>query len=202
MANEYATLEDLKIRLQLTDTSHDAELRDKLTTASRDVDEACRRRFYLDAALTTRVYNPTSRQYPTNGGVRLLIDDIGDPTGMIVATGSASTGFSTIASTGYEVGPDNAIARGWPISWLFRAWVPWSLSPLQRVQVTALWGWPAVPSQIREACLLRAAWLFKRRESPTGVAGAGDFGIMRVGRSDPDFDSLIAPFVVPGIGGA
>jgi hypothetical protein len=200
VANEYASLDDLKARLQITDSTHDAELQSKLTTASRDIDQDCNRRFYLDAAASQRIYNPLNRQYPTPQGMKLLIDDIGDVAGLLVEVGTSSTGWAAI--TTYETGPDNAIAKGSPVSWLLRTYIPWVFYPLQRVRVTAIWGWPAVPPQIFEACLIRAARLFKRRDSPDGIAGAGDFGVIRVGRYDPDYDSLIRPFVIPGIGGA
>ncbi len=130
--------------------------------------------------------------------MKLLVDDIGDVTGLIVAVGTTTTGYTTIA--GYETGPDNAIIRGDPVRWLLRTYIPWVYYPLQRIQVTAIWGWPAVPDQIKEACLIRAARLFKRRESPDGTVGAGDFGVIRVGRYDPDYASLIEPFIIPGFG--
>jgi hypothetical protein len=67
------------------------------------------------------------------------------------------------------------------------------------VKLTGTWGWPAVPDEIKQACLLRAAWLFKRKDTPLGVAGSSDLGMIRVGRWDPDFDKLIAPYRQPGV---
>lgn len=198
MANEYALLADLKARLQITDSTRDTELQGKLTVASRDIDRDTSRSFYLDGAVSQRIFNPRNRQFPTAEGMRLIVDDIGSATGLIAEVGTATTGWSAI--TGYETGPDNAIVRGDPITWLLRTYIPWVYYPLQRVRVTAQWGWPAVPTQIAEACLLRAARLFKRRDSPDGVAGAGDFGVIRVSRRDPDYDELIGPFKLPGIG--
>jgi hypothetical protein len=198
VANEYALLADLKARLQITDSTRDTELQGKLTTASRDIDRDTSRSFYLDVGVSQRIYNPRNRQFPTAEGMKLIVDDIGSATGLIVEVGTATTGWSAI--TGYETGPDNAIVRGDPITWLLRTYIPWVYYPLQRVRVTAQWGWPAVPTQIAEACLLRAARLFKRRDSPDGVAGAGDFGVIRVSRRDPDYDELIGPFKLPGIG--
>lgn len=198
MANEYALLADLKARLQITDSLRDNELQGKLTTASRDIDQDTGRRFYLDGGATARVFNPRNRQFPTAEGMKLLVDDIGSASGLVVEVGTASTGWSAL--TNYETGPDNALALGDPITWLLRTFIPWVFYPLQRVRVTAMWGWPAVPNQIAEACLLRAARLFRRRDSPDGVWGAGDFGVVRVSRYDPDYDELIRPFKIPGIG--
>lgn len=198
MANEYALLADIKARLQINDTSRDSELQDKLTVASRDIDRDTGRRFYLDTSATARIFNPRNRQHNTAEGTKLLVDDIADVTGLIVEVGTASTGWSAIV--GYEYGPDNAIVRGDPVTFLLRTYIPWVYYPLQRIRVTAIWGWPTVPPPIKEACLLRASRLYKRRESPDGVAGASDFGVIRVGRYDPDYDGLIEPFILPGIG--
>lgn len=204
MANEYAQLADLKARLQITTTTNDAELQGKLTTASRDIDQDCNRRFYLDTNATQRIYNPLNRQYPTPQGMKLIIDDIGDVTGLTVEVGTVAGGVFTSAGTitQYETGPDNAIVQGTPVTWLMRTYIPWVFYPLQRIRVTAKFGWPSIPPQIVEACLLRAARLYRRRDSPDGIAGANDFGAIRVGRFDPDYDALIEPFVIPGIGGA
>jgi hypothetical protein len=36
---------------------------------------------------------------------------------------------------------------------------------------------------------------FKRYDSPLGVAGFGDIGVMRVSRVDPDVAALLEPYV-------
>jgi hypothetical protein len=198
VANEYATLADLKTRLNMTGSAHDAELQSKLTVASRDIDRDTGRRFYLDGAATARVFNPRYRQLGTPEGMKLFIDDIGDVTGLVVEVGSTATGWSAI--TDYETGPDNAIVTANPVEWLLRTYIPWVYWPRQRIRVTAIWGWPAVPPQINEAALLRASRLYRRRDSPEAVAGFGDLGVVRVGRYDPDYETLIANFRNPAIG--
>jgi hypothetical protein len=50
-----------------------------------------------------------------------------------------------------------------------------------------------VPANIRTATLMLAAREFRRRLSPEGVAGFGDFGAVRVSRIDPDIEALITP---------
>jgi hypothetical protein len=50
-----------------------------------------------------------------------------------------------------------------------------------------------VPANLREATLLQTARTFRRRLSPVGVAGFGDFGAVRVTRVDPDVEALITP---------
>lgn len=50
-----------------------------------------------------------------------------------------------------------------------------------------------VPENIREATRILASRLFRRRLSPEGVAGFGDFGAVRVISRDPDIAALITP---------
>jgi hypothetical protein len=63
------------------------------------------------------------------------------------------------------------------------------------VRVTAKWGWPAVPYPINQACILQAARIYKRYDSPLGVAGFGDLGAIRVSRFlDPDVAQMVEPY--------
>jgi hypothetical protein len=57
-------------------------------------------------------------------------------------------------------------------------------------------GWAAVPSAVKQATIIQAARIFKRLDSPLGVAGFEDLGIMRVGRGlDTDVAQLVAAYV-------
>jgi hypothetical protein len=64
------------------------------------------------------------------------------------------------------------------------------------VQVTSnQWGWPAIPDPIEQACVIQSLRIFKRLDSPLGVLGFGDLGVVRVGRSlDPDVAQMIDPY--------
>lgn len=194
----YAALTDLKPRLGITDSSHDADLTDTLDVASRDIEQDTGRVFALDTSTSQRIYNPRNRVFYTSEGYKLLVDDIGDITGLVVEVGTPLGGWSAI--TDYETSPDAAFVRGWPIDALLRPFAMWTYWPLHRIRVTAKWGWPAVPVQIKQATLIRAQRLYKRRDSPEGVAGFNDLGVVRVGRYDPDYDRLVAPFKQAGFG--
>jgi hypothetical protein len=73
------------------------------------------------------------------------------------------------------------------------------------LKVTAKYGWSAVPVDIEEACLLKAARLFERRKAPLGISAAiADFGPVRIARSDSDVIDLLHPYVrlrVGAVGG-
>jgi len=45
--------------------------------------------------------------------------------------------------------------------------------------------------EVQEAIVLLASRLYKRRQSPEGVAGWGDLGIVRIIASDPDIERLL-----------
>jgi hypothetical protein len=62
------------------------------------------------------------------------------------------------------------------------------------VQVVGVFGWSAIPDAVKQAAILVSIRTFKRLDSPFGVAGFGDVGIIRVGRTDPDVEALLMPF--------
>ena len=45
--------------------------------------------------------------------------------------------------------------------------------------------------EMQEAIVLLASRLYKRRQSPEGVAGWGDLGVIRILASDPDITRLL-----------
>jgi len=196
MANEYGDLAELKEKLgiEAADDSRDTLLNKALAAASRGIDRATGRRFWLDPAPVQRRYNPRGRVVRQPDGELLLVDDIGSVTGLIVESGS---GTAYTAVTGYETGPDNALADGEPITSLLRVNGSWGASTA-RVQVTARFGWPAVPDDISEAALIQATRLYKRKDSPEGIIGSAEWGVRNLSRRDPDVWALIEPYILPG----
>ena len=63
------------------------------------------------------------------------------------------------------------------------------------MKITGTWGWSEVPAPVTQACIIQAARIYKRNDSPTGVMGFGDMGIIRVGTQlDPDVKQLLEPY--------
>lgn len=187
MANEYATLIELKTALRITDTNDDTELQSKLTSASRRVDRDTGRRFWVDGSTSARVYQARHEEL-------LTVDDISTSTGLIVEIGRGLS-WSTVDANSYDLLPENAEADSKAIETLLRVNGCWPLWGPQRVRVTAKWGWPVVPEEIKNATILLASRLFRRKDSPEGVKGFSDLGVVRVSRYDPDYDALIADYV-------
>ncbi len=190
----YATLEELKSRLKLTDKDDDFELELALAAAQERIDGWTGRTgtgFTLAPTATTRTFTP-------NTGDLLFVDAIGSLDGLVVEYGSGAI-WSLVADDLYELAPANAIAMGRAVEMIEHQSGRWPTCGRQRVRVTARWGWPTVPAAIKQATLLDAARLFRRKDSPEGLAGGGEFGPVRVPASDPDVRSLIAPYVIPVI---
>lgn len=198
MANEYSDLATLKSTTPLAtaDTTSDALLTRALASASRAIDRMTGRRFWLDPSAMARTYNPAGRTVCDESGERLLVDDIGDTTGMVVETGT--TGAWT-AVADYETAPDNAMLDGRPVTALVLPSGTWGYGTA-RVRVTAKWGWPAVPDEVVQATLIQASRLYKRKDSPEGVIGSAEWGVVRLSRTDPDVYALIQHFILPGFG--
>jgi len=192
----YVTLAALKQALGLPVAAgpNDAALNQALASATVRINNSCNRPgtgFNLDAAVTARVFQARDPEW-------LLVNDIGDLTGLAVATGQVGAFTNAIAAADFEPQPLNAYAIGRTVEVLHHHWAWWPTWPSVRIQVTAKWGWPAVPDPIVQACLILSARLFDRRNSPGGIANAGDFGPIRVTRQDPDVLDLISEYQRPG----
>lgn len=195
----YATVAETKSWLVLNDTIDDVEIAAVLDTVTRWIDEYCDRHFWQDGAAgseVARVFAPSSSRVLALGGSNDLVsvttvksDEDGDGT------------FETTWAAGdYELHPVNrptgrpydrveAIgARQFP--------VPYSRGSgaTHRVQITGIWGWTAVPDPVHHACKLQASRVLDRRNSPQGVAGPAEFGVVRISRFDPDVTSLLDPY--------
>ena len=195
IANGYATLAQIKsaLRIPSADATDDALLEMAVESASRLIDAYCGRNFiYGGTAATTRYF------YADDPYV-VQIDDARSITQ--VQTSSSEDGIYDVtwdltAHTGdIEPEPLNDYVGGltWPYTRL-RA-IGDYVFPVDRettVKVTAVYGWPTVPTTVAQACVLQSSRIFTRLQSPLGVAGFGDMGIMRVSRGlDPDVAQLI-----------
>ena len=67
------------------------------------------------------------------------------------------------------------------------------------VQVTAKFGWPAVPDDITRACLLYARDLHKSKDAVFNVAGINQFGALRIGQNATVM-ALLSPYTKVSVG--
>lgn len=176
----YATLAEIKtyLNIKTTDPDRDTLLTDALDAASARIDTLCGRSFTLDPSATTITYRTAGKTFTNSGGeYGLIVPDIGTPTGL-VADGSPTYDTTVL-----------------PITTLWSAG-PW---PHPTISLTARFGWPAVPDEVVQACKILAARLYRRKDSPDGVAGSDQWGPIRVSREDPDVRTLLDPYMLPGV---
>lgn len=186
-ASRYATVAEFKSWIGISDTTDDGVIADVLDAASRQIDEDAGRYFYQTAAGTVRYYTATHTD-------ELLIDDCVTLTAVATDADGDRVYETTWTATDYDLLPGNAGTDGRPYDILATAPMGSYSFPAgvrRGVKLTGTWGWPSVPDRVRQACLIKAAWLFKRKDSPLGTMGTAELGLMRVGRWDPDYDRLI-----------
>ena len=192
ITNGYCTLADVKAALRITDTIDDALIENSVNAASRMIDQYCNRFFYSGSAGETRYFK-------ANDGFTCWIDDAQSIASVTTASTDPTIFDTTWQASDYQVLPANRWSNGayYPISaitasddYLFPVWADLAL-----VRIVGQFGWASVPDPVKFACIIQASRLFKRLESPLGVAGVSDLGIMRVGSSiDGDVAQLINPF--------
>lgn len=192
VTNGYCTADELSRRLASdgvsVSTVFDDELAEAVTSASRAIDAYCNRRFYADSVATARVFDRIRVRTDRQGRQYVDIDDCQAASITAVAEDAGDTGtYGTTwaASTDYYTYPLNGLnERGetWPITRLVGTGTKTARTTGYRpvFQVTAKWGWAAVPANIKHACLIVSADLVKQREAPLGIAGYGEFGVVRV----------------------
>lgn len=189
ITNGYCTLAQIKTSAGISDNVDDDLLELAVEAASREIDGSTERQFYQTTA--TRIYTPRD-SYVTE------IDDLVTVTS-IKTSGSADTVFDTTwSNTDYQLEPLNGLAGGitTPASSI-RAVGDYTF-PISggaaTVRVEGTFGFASVPTAIVQATVILGSRIFKRNDSPLGVAGFGDIGVIRVGRLDPDVEAMIMPF--------
>lgn len=190
ITNGYCTLAQVKASARITDNVDDDLLELAIESASREIDSATERYFY-NAGTATRIFS-------ARDSYTCEIDDLisleflkTDPEG----DGNYAV---TWGSGDYNLEPLNGYSGGIESpSTLIRARDTY-LFPLENgeplVQVRGEWGWSSVPTAITQATVILASRIYKRNDSPLGVAGFSDLGVIRVGKLDPDVEALVHPF--------
>lgn len=192
ITNGYTTLNKLKaaLRIPTADTVDDTLLEDAINSASRLIDGYCNRSFY-NGGTATRVYAPQD-SFVTQ------FDDLQSLT--TLETSSDGDGYDTTwTSADYQLEPLNGIVDGLTTPYTrVRAIGDYTFLTLGEeatVRITGVWGYASVPDSVAFACVIQSEREFKRLDSPLGVAGFGDMGVVRVtSRLDSDVTQLLEPY--------
>ena len=192
----YATLAELKGYAEhMTDSVDDTQITEVLLQASRAVEHYCSRQFNKQTGAAAKVF------YPDTPWIA-KVEDFYTTTSLAIATDGGNDGTYEItwASTDYQLEPLNQVVEG-ETGWAYnriRA-VGGQTFPCvytnQRapLQVTAQWGWGAVPTNIKVACIYLALETLKLKGAPFGVANFDQFGPIRV-RDNPKVMRMLDPY--------
>lgn len=198
ITNGYATLNEVKASLRLTDNTDDALLERAIESASRRIDGYCGRFFYKTSQTPVTMY-------PVNEYLLAFPNDVANTSVTIKIDTNADGTYATTLTQGtdYILEPQNSpVLQGYP--YLRARMVGGQTFPLDvlpsfpTVQVTAQWGWNAVPSSVNQACIILSMRQFARLNSSLGVVGFADMAIT-VRAVDPDVRDLLNEFVVFGV---
>ena len=151
------------------DVFDDDTLEQVIEAASRWIDAHTGRRFY--AATETRYYTAGVSDW-------LAVDDLLSVDSLKTDSGGGRTYSTTWATTDYDLFPLNAT----PSTMIATAPAGTQSFPMlaRSVQITGSFGYSSTaPAQVREACLLMSARLFKRKDAPFGIAGFPALGEVR-----------------------
>lgn len=192
ITNGYASLAEVKAALRITDNVDDALLEMAVESASRLIDGYACRQFYSSGTAT--------RYFVAQDDYVVEVDDLANGTVVIQTAQDADGVFDTTWDTDdYQLEPLNQILDG--IGWAFTVIRAvgeylWPISGGEAlIKVTGVFGWPSVPIAIKQASIIQASRIYKRLDSPLGVAGFSDMGVLRVSTNlDPDVAQLVMPY--------
>jgi len=196
LTNAYTTTASVAQALGISDSDDDGRIDDAIKAASRQIDDHCGRKFWQDTDVVVRTYFPDTSH-------TVVVDDISTTTGLIVKIDDDDDGTyetTLTINTDFIVEPINAAAEYpvRPYTWLTMVdnytFPRWGRRP--SVQVTARFGWPAVPDEVTKACRIQAKNLYKADAGTfSGFQLSAEAGIvMRTPGLDPVARDLLESY--------
>jgi len=169
-----------------------------LEAAAQAIDRECGRDFRLSSTVSEIRWYTAGRSTYDLSRYAVDTDDFSDVTGLAVAFDASGNGSYTTACTTFRPRPANALRQGLPYrSLLFDTG---TVPPLNEdgIQITARWGWAAVPANVVNANLIQASRFLKRRDSPYGIAGSPEMGneMRLLARVDPDVALMLRAYKI------
>jgi hypothetical protein len=191
ITNGYCALTDIKPRLGIAtaDTTDDTILEQVITAVSRLIDERTGRHFYTSASDETRYFAAEFENL-------LYPGDVISITGLYTDDGNR-TYTTTWAATDYDLRPDNASLDSKPYNAIATTPLGNKAFPVglaKGVKIVGKFGWTAAPSGIKEVCILQSTRVFKRKDTPYGIAGSAELGQLTIPKLDADVELLLRPF--------
>ncbi len=180
----YATLADYKAWIAVrglnggvgTDVNDDASIELLLEGSSRYLDRETGERFDADSVDATRYYTQTA-----HGGNCLRIDPLSAaPTSVSVDYTGGYRTYTVLDPSQYDLEPYNSLLEGQPyteivINPLYNGYFPTSN---RGVKVIGKFGYPSVPTDIKDTCLMIAQGAYSTR---SGQSGGGRITVTQAG---------------------
>jgi hypothetical protein len=188
----YATLAQVKAALRITDSVDDTLLEMARVSAS-DLIDGYTGRTFTTSGTVTRVFAPADDYV-------LQTDDLAGTAVTITSSTGADGVFDvTWKTTDYQLEPLNGVSNGQEVPFTRIRAIQDYLWPTAggeaTVRVRGVYGFPSIPLVITQAAVLQSSRIFTRLQSPLGVAGFGEMGVVRVTRAlDPDVAALVEPY--------
>lgn len=177
----YCTVEALKSRLSITNSNSDLELHGACFAASRWLEQYCERTFWRTASGEVRTFVPDDWYCLTLPE----FCDLVSVTTLKTDPGGGGTYSTTWTAADYQLLPRNPTAgpetkpytKVKALGLTFPVFADPAVVRTDSVQITGVFGWPAVPYAIKQAAQLLAAETFRRKDAPLGIAGEGEFTV-------------------------
>lgn len=181
---DYTTASEVKALMGVSDSVDDAAIALAITAASRAIDSHCQRQF---GSATAQV-----REYDIKGRT-VAIEDVTSVSTVAVRPRWDTTETTLTVGTGYRLLPLNASGAGKPSTHV-QLYTDYSTDRV--LKVTGTVGWSSVPPAVEQACQIQAIRLFKRKDSPFGVAGSPELGseLRLLAKVDPDVAVLLMQY--------
>lgn len=190
---DYCTSAELKAYITTVSATDDSRIALAITAASRAIETATDRQFGVLSVAAARYYSVC--RYG-DGRYIAEVDDFQSAAGLVVKFDLDDDYTYETTTTAFRKLPLNAASDTLPWTQLaFNSGTTVSLTK-DALEVTALWGWTAVPDTIKQATLLQASRFFKRKDAPFGVAGSPEMGneLRLLAKCDPDVEVMIQAY--------
>lgn len=197
IGDDYITAADLKAYMSIEKDTYDDRIASVATAVSREVETWCHRQFNLADAPTTRVYDPKDPD-------SLIVDDFIGQAVLSTDTALDGTYATTWSDSDFVQKPLNGVrngVEGWPYYEIYAVGHTnqFRFSRRPYAQVSAQWGWLAVPPPVIEACFILGADTFQMKDSRLGIAGADQFGTVVRVRDSVVAQSKLKHYRVEGV---
>lgn len=144
-------------------TVDDTVIDDAIAAAEMSLDNACGRRFALAGAASARVFMADRYAHVVPIHDCTTVTAVTDNGAAVASTAYQLEPINGLSHAGEPV-PYNAIRRTGGSHWTYDA-------SKALVSVTATWGWPTIPAQIKEACKVLTKAHLDGRDIRAGIAG-------------------------------